>query len=81
MDTSKSATELERQIRAFLDWPRSRTRLGQTDVVITKAHVADPDEKPVLPLQTADGILAIDQLIPAGRKQMSAAEFVRGYSL
>jgi len=81
LDTSKSATELERQIRAFLDWPRSRTRLGQTDVVITKAHVADPDEKPVLPLQTADGILAIDQLIPAGRKQMSAAEFVRGYSL
>ena len=29
---------------APFDWPRSRTRLGQTDVVVTAAHVAAPDE-------------------------------------
>ncbi len=81
LDLSRPAIELERQVRAFVDWPRSRTRLGQTDVVVTQAHVRGAsEESPALSLKTADGELVIDRLIPAGRKAMSAAEFVRGYN-
>jgi len=31
---------LERQIRAYAGWPRSRTTIGATDIIITQAHVA-----------------------------------------
>ena len=43
LDTSKSA-RVRSAKSAPLDWPRSRTRLGQTDVSHAAAHVAAPDE-------------------------------------
>src|SRR5205823_2159597 len=40
LDFAKPAEQLEREVRAFAGWPRSRTRLGNTDIVVTQAHVA-----------------------------------------
>lgn len=46
LDFSKPAQQLEREIRAFIEWPKSRTTLSQKggddvviDIVITRAHV------------------------------------------
>ncbi len=89
LDFTKPAAALEREIRAFTGWPRSRTKLGNTDVVITKAHLADTQgeagsiwrQDDQLGINTSDGTLIIDSLIPAGKKEMPAAAYLRGYKI
>ncbi|MDB5169885.1 MAG: fmt, methionyl-tRNA formyltransferase [Candidatus Saccharibacteria bacterium] len=87
IDWQKSAIDIERQIRAFIEWPKSRTTIGGRDVVITAAHVESGTGTPgviwlqdrQLGMQTGEGILVIDQLIPAGKKPMSGSDFLLGY--
>lgn len=92
LDFTKPAEVLEREIRAFAQWPKSRTELGGMDVIITKAYVVPstgPDDKPgdvvlvpeahSLAIATSNGSLWIERLQPAGKKEMTIAEFLRGY--
>lgn len=89
LDFTRSATYLEREIRAFIEWPKSRTVLAGRDVVITAAHVIDGAGRPgslylqdrLLGIYTANGILIVDQLIPAGKKPMSGSDFLLGYQV
>ncbi|MDB5169543.1 MAG: fmt, methionyl-tRNA formyltransferase [Candidatus Saccharibacteria bacterium] len=89
LDFTKTAAELEREVRAFIEWPRSRAKIGTADVVITKAHVADLNGTPgtllidgkQLGIRAAEGTLMIDRLIPAGKKEMDAASFLAGHKL
>jgi methionyl-tRNA formyltransferase len=89
LDWHKPAAVLEREVRAFAGWPRSRARLGSTDVIVTKAHVIEGRGEPgkvstddkQLAVQTADSVLIIDSLIPAGKKEMSAQAFLAGYQV
>jgi len=88
----KSATQLEREIRAFLEWPKSRTTLARKDIIITKAH-AEPSQLPganpgdtkvikedgVIMVATGDGALCVERLKPAGKQEMSARDFIAGY--
>ena len=48
------------------------------EVIITAAHLLQVNETASLVLKTADGTLAIDRLKPAGKREMSAAEFLAG---
>lgn len=95
LDFTKPAVTLEREIRAYNEWPKSRmTFNGGVDAVITQAHslqsVATQHSQPPgqveldspagpLVVHTSDGLLSIDKLKPAGKNEMSAAEFIRGY--
>jgi len=87
LDFNKSAAELEREVRAYLGWPRSRTTIGDAQVVITQAHVIEGSgklgqlwtEAKQLGFYTKDGILVIDKLVPAGKKEMSSEGFLAGY--
>ena len=90
LDFSRPAAQLEREVRAYLGWPGSRTTIAGKDVVVTAVHVADNslenvDKKTIfvankqLCIQAADGILVIDELKPAGKSAMSAAAFLAGY--
>jgi methionyl-tRNA formyltransferase len=91
IDWEKPAEQIEREIRAYQEWPGSRTKLFDQDVILTKAHVVptnDPELKPgeatalkdvgVLMVETGKGTICIDRLKPAGKKEMTAAEFLRG---
>jgi methionyl-tRNA formyltransferase len=89
LDVTKPAAELEREIRAFTGWPKSRLTLGDIDTIITSAHVA-PYDSPVTPgelvmaadslgVVTSDGLLAVDTLQPAGKKEMPVQAFLLGY--
>ncbi len=91
IDLAKSAVQLEREVRAYLGWPGSRTVIAGKDVIVTAAHVADNSVENVdkkstfvankqLCLQTADGILVIDTLKPAGRPAMPATAFLAGHA-
>jgi methionyl-tRNA formyltransferase len=95
LDFNKPAAQLEREIRAYADWPKSRTRLAGREAVITKAHVetghigeigqalptAGPTASRAIAIQTSDGILVIDQFKPAGKAEMTAAAFLAGNKL
>lgn len=90
LDWQKPALQLEREIRGYNIWPRSRTRLFNQDVIVTKAHIVpgtsgspgsiDTDNKSFIIIDTSDGRLRIDNLQPAGKKEMPVEAFLRGYS-
>lgn len=88
-DWNQPAATIERQVRALAGWPRVSTTVGSTDIIITAAHVAPGDGQPgslwiedrQIGLYTAAGLLIIDKLIPAGKKEMSGHDFLLGYKL
>jgi methionyl-tRNA formyltransferase len=81
------AAVLVRQIRAYAGWPRSHCTIGTQQVIITAAHVGLGEGTPgtihlankQIGMQTSEGVVVIDSLIPAGRKEMSGAAFLAGY--
>lgn len=88
IDWDKPAQELERQVRAFIQWPKSYTTLGMIDVIITRACVyINPQSIPgtiviegkKLFVQTKSDWLEIIELQPTGKKPMSANSFIAGY--
>lgn len=89
LDWNQPAAQLEREVRAYAGWPRSRAKIGSSDVIITDASVETGSgevgglyiENKRLGVYTTDGILIIQRLIPAGKKEMSAEAFLAGYKL
>ena len=89
LDWQKPASLLEREVRAFSGWPRSRTNLGGTEIIVTAAHcesgVGEPgyiwQEANKLGIFTSDGVLVIDRLVPAGKNEMDGAAFINGYTI
>lgn len=87
IDWQKPASVLEREIRAFDAWPRSRTQLAGKDVIVTKAHVTHTKGKPgqieirdrSIILYCGQDALVLDELQPAGKKKMSGAAFLAGH--
>lgn len=87
LDWQKPAEHLEREIRAFIEWPKSRCSLAGKEVTITGAHVVDKALKPgqvlvegkELLIGTVEQSLAIDKLKPAGKQEMSIEGFLAGY--
>jgi len=87
LDWNKTAEELEREVRAFSGWPKSRTELAGKALIVTKAHVVETSCEPgqlilrddTLSIGTKHNALGIDSLVPAGKKEMSAAAFLAGY--
>ena len=89
LDFSKPAEQLSREIRAYAGWPRSRTKIGSTDVIITSTQPGKGSGKPgeikvedkQLVISTSDGDLIIESLIPSGKKMMTSREFLAGYRI
>ena len=89
IDWQRPADEIERQIRAFREWPKSRTKLGRTEIIITKAQVVDDSLRPGetkiedkrLIVGAGKESLEILSLKPAGKPEMTATAFLAGYEL
>jgi methionyl-tRNA formyltransferase len=88
LDWSKPALLLEREIRAYAGWPRSRAVIGNQGVTITTAHIVPgasiavgdvTTDNATLVVQSGDQALCIDTLIPDGKKIMTGAAFISGY--
>lgn len=74
-----TAHEAEARVRAHLGFPRTKIKLGDHELIITKASVTESAKLP-LSVKFKDGkFLTIDQLIAPSGKTMSAKEFIRGY--
>lgn len=87
IDWNKSAQQLEREIRAYAGWPRSKTTLANRDVIITETTLLDIVGAPgSLKIDNGELVvfckwsaLKIDKLIPAGKKEMTGQAFIAGY--
>lgn len=92
IDFGRSAKDIKNQIRALAPAPYAFSRINGKSVKITLASVADettdkeagtviavsPKGAGKISVATADGVLNIERLIPEGKKEMSAGDFVRG---
>lgn len=89
IDWQKPAEKIEREIRAYLGWPGSRTQLFGQEVIILETEITTvslaPSEVKVesseLLVGTGEYSLKIKKLRPAGRSSMDANEFLRGRRL
>jgi methionyl-tRNA formyltransferase len=87
VDWQKPAEQIEREVRAFSGWPKTKATFGQLDVVLIKTHVIDQtgeagktvvvDKLPVV--YCGDRAVALDVVKPAGKKEMTGESFLAGY--
>ncbi len=76
-----TADQIEAKIRAHLTYPRSRLKIGQYDLIITKSCITQKTETP-LDIKCADGnYLSISEVIAPSGKTISVDAFLRGYPL
>jgi methionyl-tRNA formyltransferase len=90
LDPTRSAVELERQVRAYQPWPGSYLETDAGRLIVWKARVDEREPGDVtghlvgtrdggFALATGDGRLVLDELQRAGGHRMTAAEYRRGY--
>ncbi|MFZ1258061.1 MAG: methionyl-tRNA formyltransferase [Candidatus Saccharimonas sp.] len=76
-----TASQAEAQIRAHIHYPRTRLSIGSHSIIATKAHVTH-EQKTLLDIACKNStFLSIDELIAPSGNTMSAAAFLRGYSI
>lgn len=79
--TTDTATVLERKIRAYQGYPKSRLTLHNIDVIVTSAKVVDAAEERTLTIACARKTwLEITSLIAPSGRTMTGADFLRGYA-
>lgn len=88
LDFGRSAVELERRVRAFQPWPGAYMEWSNGPLKVLKAavdeapQIASPGQRLVhhgLPaVQTAHGLLLLEEVQPAGKKPMSGKAFLQG---
>ena len=92
LDFSRPAQELERYIRGLDPWPCAFTRMDGKMLKLWKAYVIPEKavEKPgtvlagdkkALLVATGEGILAITELQPEGKRRMRTEEYLNGYNI
>ncbi|MBN2555988.1 MAG: methionyl-tRNA formyltransferase [Anaerolineales bacterium] len=84
---SEDSNALIRQIRAFHPWPGTYFHLGSQRIAVHRAQAApgsygEPGETMIIDhlpaVATADGIILLEQIQPAGKKMMEGKAFLRG---
>lgn len=93
LDPQRGAEELERKIRAYDPWPGTYLPWGDGRLKVTQARAANipsnagskltsPGERTIIENQpgiiTAEGVLILERVQPAGKKPMSGEVFLHG---
>lgn len=79
VDFDEPAEKIERKVRAFLGFPKTRAKIHGQEVVITKARVAKDAHDGHLVVKTRPGYLEILELTGPSGRTMSGSDFIRGY--
>ena len=82
--SAHTATELNREIRAYIGWPKSKYTFYGRECIVLAAHVlnspADAASASLTIKCKNNTYLAIDTLQPAGKRPMDAKSFKNGYA-
>jgi len=92
LDFSRPAVELERYIRGLDPWPCAFTKLEGKILKLWKAYVIPEQtdeaagtvltgDKKALRIATGEGILAVTELQPEGKRRMKTEEYLNGYTI
>lgn len=80
IDWNSPAASIERLVRAYLGYPKARTKLlDRYEVVITKSQLVEASKPGRLTVKCEPGWLEITELIAPSGRTMSGADFLRGY--
>lgn len=79
VDWTKSAAQIEREVRAYVGWPKSQAKIFGNDVILTKVRVASDEHDGDLVMKSGEGRLEIQELVAPSGRTMSGADFLRGY--
>lgn len=76
-----SAIEIERRVRAYLNYPKTSLQIGTHQVIVTKCHVLASGGSG-LDILCKDGqFISIDELIAPSGRLMTKSAFLNGYQL
>lgn len=75
----ETAQTIERKIRAYAGWPKSKTSLFGNSVIITEARVATDKDDGLLVIPCKQGFIEIKRVIAPSGRTMDANSFLRGY--
>ncbi|ANU17501.1 methionyl-tRNA formyltransferase [Planococcus maritimus] len=92
IDWDKSAYEIYNQVRGLHPWPVAFTTFDGANIKVWWSEISDSQKggapgvivelaKDAIIVQTGDGTLAIKELQPAGKKRMTAEDYLRGPKL
>lgn len=88
IDWIKPAEQIEREIRAYFIWPKSRTFLGKSEIIVKKATI-NKENGPAGQFKIVNNKILVHcgkksleliEIQPVGKKPMSASDFLRGYT-
>jgi methionyl-tRNA formyltransferase len=87
LDFTRPAAELERQVRAFHPWPGTFLEWNGNRLGVLRARIVEEYSAPIASLTrhgaypavgTADGLLLLELVHPAGRQPIAGDAFLRG---
>lgn len=81
IDINKPAEQLEKEVRAFIGWPKSYINIFNKDIIITKAHVSNIAESKIDIRCKDNNFLSIDELIAPSGRLMTSKDFINGYRI
>jgi methionyl-tRNA formyltransferase len=92
IDWSRTAEEIDRQIRAFNPWPIAQTQWNGQQLRVWAAEPIESSAAPTpgrvlatsaagIDVGTGSGVLRLTRVQAAGRRAMSAAEFLKAHRL
>lgn len=89
IDWTKDAIQIEREIRAYREWPKSYTVVCGINLIIRKADVVNVTGEPgkykadrkSLVIYCGKDALDIKILQPSGKKEMPISAFLNGYKI
>lgn len=89
LDFGKTTNELVNQVRGLFPWPLSYILINNIEIKVLKAHgEEDNSNKPTgeiinineegIYIKTIDGVLVIEKIKPAGKKEIIIKEYLNG---
>ena len=96
IDWTKTAQQIHNQVRALQPWPRAYTNWQRSQqeplrLIVHRSRLVG-DRSDIAPgsvlkvdgtlvVSTGDGLIALEEIQPAGKRAMQAEEFLRGYQI
>ncbi len=79
IDFNEPAEDIERKVRAFVGFPKTRAKIFSREIVITKARIAQSLDDGQLVIKCEPGFLEVLELIAPSGRIIAGSEFIKGY--